>query len=158
MGVNFLRIDDRLIHGQVVTAWVKNYQAKRILIVDDGVAGDEFLKGVLKMVAPAGIELRIVGTDHLHETIEKYNNDTKNTVILIKTPQTAKVLFDAGLKLDALNVGGMGICKGRTNLYKNVSANPEEVSILRELEARGIKVYFQAVPSDRQVLLNSIQK
>lgn len=158
MGVNFLRIDDRLIHGQVVTAWVKNYQAKRILIVDEGVSKDEFLKGVLKMVAPAGVELQIIGTEYLSEIIEKYESDAKNTIILVKTPQVAKALFDAGLKLDSLNVGGMGICKGRINLYKNVSASPEEISILKGLEDSGIKVYFQAVPSDRQVLLGSTQK
>ena len=50
MPINFLRIDDRLIHGQVVVAWIKNYRAKRVMIVDDQVAKDEFLIGVMKMV------------------------------------------------------------------------------------------------------------
>ncbi|MFR1599631.1 MAG: PTS sugar transporter subunit IIB, partial [Coprobacillus cateniformis] len=57
MTVKFIRIDDRLIHGQVVTAWIKTYQAKKILIVDDIVAKDDFLKNVLKMVKPSGVDL-----------------------------------------------------------------------------------------------------
>lgn len=113
MSIKFIRIDDRLIHGQVVTAWIKNYQAKKILIIDDQVAADSFLINVLKMVAPSGIELRIEGTNNLTQLIAEYEADDKNTVLLMKTPQTAQKVFDSGASLRALNVGGMGASKTR---------------------------------------------
>lgn len=158
MSIQFIRIDDRLIHGQVVTAWIKNYQAKNVLIVDDGVAKDEFLQSVLKMAAPSGIKLFIRGTEDLEKTVEQFEASEKNTVVLLKTPQTAKKLFDAGVKLRELNVGGMGANRYRKGLYKNISASDEELQVLTELEEEGVKVYFRTVPADREVLLNSVVK
>lgn len=158
MSIQFIRIDDRLIHGQVVTAWIKNYQAKNVLIVDDGVAKDEFLQSVLKMAAPSGIKLFIRGTEDLEKTVEQFEASEKNTVVLLKTPQTAKKLFDAGVKIRELNVGGMGANRYRKGLYKNISASEEELQVLNGLEEEGVKVYFRTVPADREVLLNSIVK
>lgn len=158
MSIKFIRIDDRLIHGQVVTAWIKNYQAKKILILDDQVAADSFLINVLKMVAPSGIELRIEGTSDLNNLIKEYEDDDKNTVLLMKTPQTAQKLFASSVQLRALNVGGMGASKARKNLYKNVSASDEELSVLKAMENDGIRVYFQATPNDKQVDLKNLNR
>lgn len=157
MGIKFVRIDDRLIHGQVVTAWIKQYQAKRVLIIDDGVAKDDFLIGVLQMVAPSGVELVITDREQIGEKLKNYEADEKNTLILVKTPETARTLFDEGLALKELNVGGMGANQYRKALYKNISASDEEVNILKELEGRGINVYFQATPTDKRVKLSSIR-
>ncbi len=157
MSIKFIRIDDRLIHGQVVTAWIKNYQAKKILILDDDVAKDAFLINVLKMVKPSGVELIIEGCDHIDDLIRKFEEDEKNTVVLMKKPQTAKVLFEHGVGLRELNVGGMGANKYRQNLYKNVSASEEEVAVLKELENQGVRVYFQATPNDKQVDLHTLK-
>ena len=108
MSIKFIRIDDRLIHGQVVTAWIKTYQAKKILIIDDIVAKDEFLKNVLKMVKPSGVDLIIKGTEHLNETIQAIEENKANAILLMKTPDTAKKVFESPVLLKELNVGGMG--------------------------------------------------
>ena len=158
MAVKFLRIDDRFIHGQVVVAWIKSFQAKRVLIVDTQVSKDQFLIDVMKMVAPSGVELVVKPCENLEELVEKYENDSKNTIILVKTPESAEALFDAGLKIQALNVGGMGAKKERSQLYKNVSASESEVETLKRLEARGIDVYFQTTPTNAKVKLSSLNK
>ena len=152
MSIKFIRIDDRLIHGQVVTAWIKTYQAKKILIIDDIVAKDEFLKNVLKMVKPSGVDLIIKGTEHLNE------ENKANAILLMKTPDTAKKVFESPVLLKELNVGGMGANAKREALYKNVSASKEEVAILKEIEEMGVKVYFQATPNDKQIELHSLIK
>ena len=158
MSVKFLRIDDRLIHGQVCVAWVKSYQAKRVLIVDTAVSKDTFLIDVMKMVAPSGIELAVEPCENVEELVAKYDHDDKNTIILVKTPEVAEALFDGGLKIQSLNVGGMGAKKERSQLYKNVSASESEVETLKRLEARGIDVYFQTTPSNAVVKLSSLNK
>lgn len=76
---------------------------------------------------------------------------------MVKTPNTAKFLFENGLQIKKLNVGGMGANPNRHQLYKNVSASDEEVQILKELEANGIEVYFQTTPSNPVVLLSHIK-
>lgn len=158
MSIKFIRIDDRLIHGQVVTAWIKNYNARNVLIVDDAVANDDFLKGVLKMAAPSGIKLFIRSTENLAETVTKFEASKNNTVVLLKNPETAKKLFDAGVSLRELNIGGMGANAKRKGLHKNISASEEEIKVFKQLEAEGIKVYFRTVPSDPEELFSTIIK
>ena len=158
MSIKFIRIDDRLIHGQVVTGWIKIHNAHNVLIVDDSVAKDEFLQSVLRIAAPSGVNLYIKSTENLEETVKTFDGSEQNTLVLLKTPETAKKLFDAGVQLRELNVGGMGANRYRKQLYKNVSASEEEVAVLSDLEAGGVKVYFRTVPADHEILLSSLKK
>ena len=151
MAVKFIRIDDRLIHGQIVTAWVKSYQAKKVIIVDDLVAKDEFLINVMEMVKPSGITLDVISTENLAERIAAYESEAANSIILVKTPESAKKCFDAGLPLKELNGGGMGAKAGRKQIYRNVSASDSEVQTMMEMKATGIDVYLQATPNDKKV-------
>ena len=108
MPIKMLRIDDRLIHGQIVTAWAKNIQAEKIWIVDDGVAKDDFVKGIMHMVAPGDRELIITGLADMPSMAEKLDSELGNTLILVKFPYVAKEIFKAGIKLNELNIGGIG--------------------------------------------------
>ena len=72
MSIEMVRIDDRLIHGQIVAAWVKRLGINRIWIIDDGVAKDEFLKNVITMVAPSGIKLIFLAFSLLSSLLSKH--------------------------------------------------------------------------------------
>ena len=152
MSVKMIRIDDRLIHGQIVAAWVKSLSIKRIWIVDDGVAKDTFISNVMKMVSPPDAELVITGADDIGRLLPEFDNSDKNTLILVKYPKVADLLFKAGVKLKALNVGGMGANADRRKLFKNISASDEERETLREMKNDGVKVYFQVTPSEKQTI------
>ncbi len=152
MSVKMIRIDDRLIHGQIVAAWAKSLSIQRIWIVDDGVARDTFITNVMKMVAPPDAELIITGTDEIKTRLGEFDGPEKNTLILVKYPQVAKLLFDAGVGLRELNVGGMGASAERKKLFKNISASEEERLILRRMKKEGIKVYFQVTPNEKQTM------
>jgi len=151
----FVRIDDRLIHGQVVTAWVKHLDISKIIIVDDDVYKDDFLKKVLYMVSPPGIKLEIFSTV-MFQNVNQTEKKDEHTMILIKTPQVAKFIYDKVIKFKELNIGGMGAKPGRKVLYRNVSISPEELEILKELVEEGVKVYYQAVPSDKPIDIHEI--
>ena len=75
MSIKMIRIDDRLIHGQIVTAWAKNLQIKKIWIADDGVAKDDFIKGVMQMVAPSDRELIITPTSDIPALVDKLDGE-----------------------------------------------------------------------------------
>ena len=152
MAVKMIRIDDRLIHGQIVAAWVKSLSIKRIWIVDDGVAKDTFITNVMKMVAPPDTELTITGTDEVGRLLPELDGSDKNTLILVKYPKVAKLLFDSGVLLRELNVGGMGANVERRKLFKNISASEEERKTLIELKEEGVKVYFQVTPHEKQTV------
>ena len=150
MPIKMLRIDDRLIHGQIVTAWAKNIQAEKIWIVDDGVTKDDFVKGIMHMVAPGDRELIITGLADMPSMAEKLDSELGNTLILVKFPYVAKEIFKAGIKLNELNIGGIGASPERQKLFKNISASEAEKQTLKEIQDMGINVFFQVTPDEKR--------
>lgn len=156
MGVTFVRIDDRLIHGQVVTAWTKQYGIQKIIVIDDGLYKDEFMINILKMVAPSGIELQIESTLTVAEKVVLINKNEKKTMLLLKFPNVAKKLLELGIKFNELNLGGMGAGPNRKVLYRNVSVSDEELATLNELNQKGVIIYLQAIPTDKRISLENL--
>ena len=150
MAVEMIRIDDRLIHGQIVTAWAKNKQINKIWIVDDGVSKDEFVKGIMQLVAPSDKELIISGLDEMPSILEKLDNDSPRVLILVKFPSTAEAIFKAGVKHRELNVGGIGAGPDRQKLFKNISASKEEKEKLKNIQDMGVDLFFQVTPDERK--------
>lgn len=150
MGIKMVRIDDRLIHGQIVAAWAKSLSIQRIWIIDDAVAKNQFLINVMKMVAPPDTELQITGTDKIPSLASEYDKTSMNTLVLVKTPEVAEKLFDSNISFRELNVGGMGASATRTKLFKNISASEEERKTLDRLQEKGVTVYFQVTPNDKK--------
>ena len=145
-----IRVDDRLIHGQIVTAWAKNINAGRIWIVDDGVAKDDFIKGIMQMVAPSDRELIISDLAEMPQLLEKLDNEAENVLILVKFPYVAQEIFKAGVKLRELNIGGMGAGADRKKLFKNISASQAEKDTLKAIQDSGVDVYFQVTPDEKR--------
>ncbi len=147
-----IRIDDRLIHGQVVAAWSKVLGIERILVIDDDTAKDIFLSDVMKMVAPSNVELAIITEDKIADVVTKYDQDNVNTFILAKYPYVMKKVFESEISFKELDLGGMCARPNRTKLYKQISASPEEVETLREIKNMGVKVYFRVTPDDKEII------
>lgn len=151
-----VRIDDRLIHGQVMTAWMKTLPAKEIIVIDNKIADDEFMLFVLQNAAPAGIKVFALNeADALKRLKEGLQVPT---FILTKTPLSLKGLIEAGIDIKAINIGGMGMKQGRTTVYKNVSATDEERLCIKEFIDKGIDVAIQIVPSEKRFELDNIVK
>lgn len=150
MAIKMLRIDDRLIHGQIVTAWAKNIHADKIWIVDDGVAKDDFIKGIMQMVAPSDRELIITGLAEMPTMAKKLDAESGNTLILVKYPYVAQEIFKAGISLKELNIGGIGASPERKKLFKNISASEAEKQTLKDIQYMGIDVYFQVTPDEKR--------
>ncbi|HEX5591339.1 MAG TPA: PTS sugar transporter subunit IIB [Candidatus Limnocylindrales bacterium] len=158
MALKLVRVDDRLIHGQVVAIWLKALNAKRIVIVDDRTARDEFLREVITFAAPAGVTVEIhelaEGTERVRELVD----DPEPVFVLMRSPVTALRLREAGVEFPLLNVGGIGAGPGRKPLYRNISASPEELTAMRTIESMGTTVELRIVQSDRPVAFKSVDK
>ncbi len=145
--VVWVRIDDRLIHGQVMTQWIQYTSANEVLIVDDTVAKDSFLQMVMKSSVPSNIALKV---QTVQDAINYLNGDKGNEriIILAKTPVAIDQLTDAGVKLEAVNVGGIGAKAGRKPLFKNISVSEEEKETFRRLVGKGLNVFFRVITGD----------
>ncbi len=158
MTLRLVRVDDRLIHGQVVAVWLRAVGADRIVLVDDGVAADQFLVDVLTLAAPADVPVEVHGVGTGAARVAQLAASPDAVFVLVKTPLTALELLRAGVPIEVLNLGGMGAGPGRRPLYRTISASDEERAALREIEAMGTPVEIRIVADDRAVPFASVDR
>jgi len=152
------RVDDRLIHGEVVTAWIPTFKVTRILIIDDETARDEFNVRVVKALAPAGTKVFVYSVDKAAEKLMVPGVEGERLLLLAKTPTTYNRLVQKGVPLKEVNLGGAGIRGERQPFINNVALNPEEVLACEEMQKAGVRVYYQLVPEQGVIEINDAIK
>ncbi|MBL1229682.1 PTS sugar transporter subunit IIB [Enterococcus sp. BWB1-3] len=150
MGIVLARIDDRLIHGQVMTSWLNYTGANRIIIVDEETANDTFLKMIVTSVAPANIRTEVFDIEGGAEILSNLGESDK-VIVLVKSPSCYVELLKRGVALEKVNIGGMGAKEGRSKFYKNISASEEEKGWLKELIDNGVNVSIQIIAEDKSI-------
>ena len=154
--LTLVRIDDRLIHGQVVTAWLKSYDSDIIIVTDDGVAKDKFAQRVLKAAAPQGVAGGALSVADTLRFFKAPKYASKRVMIIVKGPEAVEGLVDGGVPIKRVILGGMGKKEGRESLNRNVSASPDEIACLKRLVEKGVAVEYALVPDDAPVPLSKI--
>jgi mannose/fructose/N-acetylgalactosamine-specific phosphotransferase system component IIB len=150
--ISLIRIDDRLIHGQVTTAWLRIYDAKTIIIANERVANSPVYKNIFSVATVPGKELLLMAPADAAQYIADSAPDD-SFFIITPTPVDVVTLMDRGLAVKKINVGGL---QGRPNtkkLAKVVYATPDEENAFKELKSRGVEMEVQMVPTDRMTSL-----
>ena len=150
MGIVLARIDDRLIHGQVMTSWLNYTGAGKIVVIDDAPAKDSFLSMIIKTLVPANIKTEVTTLEKSVEVVAALPKNEK-VILLSKTPEAYVNLVKNGIALEKINIGGMGARPGRKTLYRNISASEEEMNQLKELTELGLAVEIQMVAEDTAI-------
>jgi mannose/fructose/N-acetylgalactosamine-specific phosphotransferase system component IIB len=156
MKISMIRIDERLIHGQVTMGWARTTSANLILAVNDVVANDTFQKKLMMMAAPVGVTIEIYS---VAEVVEKLNANTwpnANILLLLRNPIDMVRLLELGVKIAKVNVGGVRSPGPTVKLTKEVSATPEELQAWKKLDEMGIRIEVQWVPGAGVTVLNDI--
>lgn len=151
----FCRIDDRLIHGQVVTTWVNAYDIEQIIVVNDKIAGDKTQKNILTMAAPQGIKVHAFGVKEFAE-IAQTNPIKRRTMLLFTTSIDVYDLVRGGVEIKELNIGGMRYQEGRQTITKAVAVTPQEREAFKKLLEGGMKGTIQMVPKEPAVDLEGV--
>lgn len=152
-GIIHIRIDDRLIHGQVATRWSTGLGVGRIMVANDAVAADDMQKGILRMVAPPGIATSIISKKKAATNILAGKYATQKVLMVLKNPMDALDLMDKGLEIKEINVGNMAKREGTVQIKKSISITEEEYKAFKELLNRGVKLTARMVPDEADVLL-----
>lgn len=142
----FIRIDDRLVHGQVVTAWIKQLGAKRIVVIDDTAAKNPIVSKALTMATPKHVELVIKCVDEAVECCGDFNEN--ETLFITKAPVSAKKVIEANDGREwKLNVGNVGMAPGRKKYAQTVHLDEDNYLAIQELNSNGaVEVFMQTVP------------
>ncbi len=156
MSLRLVRIDDRLIHGQVVAVWLRALGAKRIVIVDDATARDEFLREVLSLAAPSGVPVEVLDVAGGAVRCIELAASPEPVIVLARSPRTVLALRQAGVPIEVVDLGGLGAGPGRRRLHRTISVSADELAQLRELEQLGTRVEIRIVADDRPISLRSL--
>ena len=168
----WIRVDDRLVHGQVIVAWRQYLQYDGICVVDDEVGRDSFLKDVLRGVTPADVSVEIYTIQEAIAALAVPPADVQpdsatipppsKVLLLVKRPRTALDLFEGGLSVPllrlGLNVGNLASRPGSRRVFKSISLTLEDVSALDVLAGHGVPVSFQPVPEGIKTSWSTIRR
>ncbi|OGW35311.1 MAG: hypothetical protein A2010_12490 [Nitrospirae bacterium GWD2_57_9] len=154
--VVFTRIDDRLIHGQVVEGWVNFLKANRILVADDRVASDTLQRSIMEISVPQGIKVSIGRVDDICEQVRETASGKDRAILLFATPSAVVAALKLGLQCRELNIGGMHYIPGKRKLIDVLAVDDQDLKALREISAHGVKVTVQAVPNQRPLPLEKL--
>ena len=156
MALELYRIDDRLIHGQVVVGWGQPLDLRFIVLVDDEVAASDWEQELYRMGVPSDMEVYFDTVSGAAENLSRYQDDERRGLLLTGDIGTMTRLVDATGDIRRVNVGGIHHKPGRTQRLRYVFLNPAEESQLRALENRGLEVSAQDVPAARPVPLDEL--
>lgn len=155
MPIELFRIDDRLVHGQVVVGWGQPLDIAFIVLVDDDVAASEWEQELYRMGAPPGMTITFESVASAAGQVPRYQADARNGIVLTADIDTMRRLVEAA-GIRAVNLGGIHHRAGRTPRLRYVFLAPEEEAALRALAASGVTVTAQDVPSARPVPLDEV--
>lgn len=149
MSIVGVRIDGRLIHGQVANLWATKLNVSRIMVVDDSVAENAIEKSGLKLATPAGVKLSVLPVEKAAANILAGKYDSQRLFIIARKPDRLLGLVERGVQLDEINVGNMSQTPETRSITKSINVVDEDVAVFEELNQKGVKLVAQMVPSDR---------
>jgi D-glucosaminate-specific PTS system IIB component len=156
--IALVRIDSRMIHGQVITKWIKQTNANRIIVLDDELSQDPFLTKVYAMAAPPGASVSILSNQAF---LDRWNKDQfgNNAILLVimRNVEAARAAFENGFPMENLQVGGLGGGAGRTTVYMNITLDKKDVEDLEVIQEGGVKITFQTIPEDTPATFDSVK-
>ncbi|MGD6858581.1 MAG: mannose/fructose/sorbose PTS transporter subunit IIB [Enterobacteriaceae bacterium] len=151
MDITFVRIDDRLVHGQIITCWLKHIKVNRIIIISDNVYEDEIRKNMLSKISPVGVSVHVLNID---KSIRVYNNvkySDDKVMLIFENPTDVLRVVKKGISINYINIGGMSFKEGKKQISDSVSLDKNDIKSLKELNSRGIKLEIQKVPTDKSL-------
>jgi mannose/fructose/sorbose-specific phosphotransferase system IIB component len=147
MDIQLIRIDDRLIHGQVVVGWVKALNIQRLVVVNDAISKNAMQKTLMEMAVPSGLKVSFYSLEEAAAALRQ-ENEKARCLLLFSSPADVLAFQSQGATLSTVNVGGMHFCEGKTQVCKTVCVSPEDIEAFKALKKRGVELEIRAVPGD----------
>lgn len=149
--ITFARVDNRLLHGQVVTKWLKIARADTVIIVDDNLYEDKMMADIYRNAAPSGVEVIIAPSEVIAYAQQNGTLPRGNVMLLFKDVKAVEQAYEEGLRLEKLQLGGIPNDGTREMVFTAVSLSKEEVAILDRVNEAGTNIDLQVVPEERGI-------
>jgi mannose/fructose/N-acetylgalactosamine-specific phosphotransferase system component IIB len=150
------RVDDRLIHGQVVVGWGQPMKLGFIALVDDAVAASAWEQELYRLAVPPDVDVHFASVDDAARLWPTWNGDARAGILLTATVDAMRRLADRVPAIRAVNLGGVHQAPGRAERLRYLHLTAEEERALMALDARGVHVSARDVPSARAIALRDV--
>lgn len=157
--VALVRVDNRLVHGQVLEAWLPALDAHGILVADDEAAGNALARSAMSLAIPPGITFLVLRVQAAAEILRPGGKGppAQRTLVLLRDVRDAVALHEGGVPMPRLNLGNVHFGAGRRQVSPSVFLDAGEIAALDRLAAEGTQVEVQAVPSEDALALPGIK-
>jgi mannose/fructose/N-acetylgalactosamine-specific phosphotransferase system component IIB len=154
--IKLTRIDDRLVHGQVAFTWTPALGVDCLLIANDKVAKDEFMKMTLGLAKPAGTKLLIKSLSDAAAFLNDEKNKGLKVLLIINSVKDAATMATEVPEIRSINIGGIRLKEGAKLISKAVGVNDEDIILLRDLLNKGIELEVRQVPTDSKQMVETL--
>jgi mannose/fructose/sorbose-specific phosphotransferase system IIB component len=158
MSIVLVRIDDRLIHGQIVENWMKLLKINHVIVVNDFVARDQMQKTLFSMAVPDHIKISILTIAETKEAVLNGQFQEDRAMLLFASPQDVLDLINKGVKIEEVNVGGMHYSPEKKQIHKAISVSKQDIQAFKELDRLGVRLEARMVPGDEKIDIMRIIK
>lgn len=153
-----VRVDTRLLHGQVATTWTKTVSPDRIIVVSDGVAHDQLRKTMIEQAAPPGVPANVVPISKMIEVTKDPRFGATKAMLLFENPQDLLAAIEGGVDIKEANIGSMAHSVGKVVVTNAIAMDNADVKTLETLHAKGVALEARKVPSDSPVSYEDLIK
>lgn len=152
LDISMVRVDERLIHGQILIKWIQVKNASRILIIDNDVADDPVMKNILNMSVPESIDLDIYD---LKEGIKVLTEDKSddNVIVLVRNLWIVRSIHQGGVQIKEVNIGRLPSGTGKRKIHPNIFLSDRDIDIIDYFKQKDIPVVIQVVPDSLPIVV-----
>jgi fructoselysine and glucoselysine-specific PTS system IIB component len=153
-----LRIDDRLIHGQVAMAWSKELKIEGIVVINDKVANDEFEKLTLDLAKPSNTNLLVVSVDAGIKFLNSEKINKYRVLVIVNNSDDALEIVKNVKEIKSINVGGLRMAPGKKMISHSVAVDERDISNFQEMVNMGVEIEIRQIPSDPKISVENLLK
>ena len=154
--IKLIRIDDRLLHGQVAFTWTPALGADCIVVANDKVAKDEFLKMTLNLAKPASAKLLIKSLADTVIFLNDPRSQSLKILVIINSVKDASILANEVNEIQSINFGGIRTKDGARSISKAIAVTDDDITIIKEMLGKEIELEVRQEPTDKKVLIESL--
>ncbi|MGM0424141.1 MAG: PTS sugar transporter subunit IIB [Thermodesulfobacteriota bacterium] len=143
------RVDNRLVHGQVIETWLPYSNARSIVVGNDELAQDPLQQEIIKLAVPQGVEIAFCSIAGIPEQVSRIhdNRHSREIFLLFYSCEDAKAAFESGVHFHALNIGNLHYSPGKKQICDHIALSQTDMHCLRFFQDQGIKLDFRCVPN-----------
>lgn len=149
--IKVARVDFRLVHGQIITKWIKYYPVNRIVVVDDALAQDDFMKEIYEMAVPKGTKFKVVTLNEAKDALDQLN---ETVFLLFKDVKTCARAVELGMRFSFLVIGGIPGGPGRKVISDGICLSPQELEQLEKIQEVIPEIVFRGIPEEATITLS----